>query len=448
MNIGIPFAKARSPKKNIMRSFKMAEISAVDRPAQAGALAVLAKRNSTDPVADLAKATFQEALDGQLLATRVSEIFYRSFDGLWARNDAFRCALIDELAEGGDGTKASEDYLASVRTLIESAVATARETGADATDEQLAAAVEKAASTWLQTKETTMFKTRAELLAAIAKFQTGGGTQAEIDLIKSSAVHLKAEDALPAGGALAKVAADPALVDLQKRFERSEKVNALSGDVRKHFDGLGDDAARDAFLALDPTAQAAEVSKAAGPDPVVYTTIDGVAIHKSDGATVLSLAKSADNAARENAKLVLKLNNASFEKRANEDLGKLGGTTDTRIALLKAVDGIEDEATRTAVLDTLRSANKAASGAFERRGTTAGGGANLGKADGSGGEQFHGTEGGDLTKAADRKLDEEVRKRMTAAGETGEASYSKHLMAFCNTPEGRQLYAESAASEG
>lgn len=56
-----------------------------------------------------------------------------------------------------------------------------------------------------KTKETIMdlYKTRAALVAAIAKFETEGGTQAEIDKIVKSAVALDAKDALPATGALA-----------------------------------------------------------------------------------------------------------------------------------------------------------------------------------------------------------------------------------------------------
>jgi ATP-dependent protease ClpP protease subunit len=54
-------------------------------------------------------------------------------------------------------------------------------------------------------QENTMdlYKTRAALVAAIAKFQQEGGTQAEIDRISASAIALDACDALPKSGALA-----------------------------------------------------------------------------------------------------------------------------------------------------------------------------------------------------------------------------------------------------
>jgi ATP-dependent Clp endopeptidase proteolytic subunit ClpP len=58
-------------------------------------------------------------------------------------------------------------------------------------------------------QENTMdlYKTRAALVAAIAKFQQDGGTQAEIDKIVASAVALDAKDTLPNAGALALAAA-------------------------------------------------------------------------------------------------------------------------------------------------------------------------------------------------------------------------------------------------
>jgi ATP-dependent Clp endopeptidase proteolytic subunit ClpP len=60
-----------------------------------------------------------------------------------------------------------------------------------------------------QMKEAPMdlYKTRAALVAAIAKFQKDGGTQDEIDKISRSAVALDAQDALPATGALARAQA-------------------------------------------------------------------------------------------------------------------------------------------------------------------------------------------------------------------------------------------------
>jgi ATP-dependent Clp endopeptidase proteolytic subunit ClpP len=63
-----------------------------------------------------------------------------------------------------------------------------------------------------QTKEAIMdlYKTRAALVAAIAKFQKDGGTQDEIDRIAASAVALDALDALPPTGALA--ASQPLIV--------------------------------------------------------------------------------------------------------------------------------------------------------------------------------------------------------------------------------------------
>lgn len=54
-----------------------------------------------------------------------------------------------------------------------------------------------------QEKMMDLYKTRAALVAAIAKFQAEGGTQDEINKIVKSAVVLDAQDALPDSGALA-----------------------------------------------------------------------------------------------------------------------------------------------------------------------------------------------------------------------------------------------------
>lgn len=91
-----------------------------------------------------------------------------------------------------------------------------------------------------------LYKTRAALVAAIAKFQAEGGTQAEIDKIAKSAVALDAKDALPATGALA-IAPAPAApgapgvtpADAQARADQAvtaerTRVTAIRALGRKH----------------------------------------------------------------------------------------------------------------------------------------------------------------------------------------------------------------------
>ena len=79
----------------------------------------------------------------------------------------------------------------------------------------MAMSQKRAATPAPQAKETIMdlYKTRAELVAAIATFQKDGGTQAEIDKIHNSAIALDALDALPATGALAKQPEKPKPAD-------------------------------------------------------------------------------------------------------------------------------------------------------------------------------------------------------------------------------------------
>ena len=83
--------------KRRLTGIRLDKIAAVDRPCQQHATVAIIKRAPDGSPHAIAKVTFQEALDGQLVASRVSEAFWGAFDGLWQRNDAFRTALTDEL---------------------------------------------------------------------------------------------------------------------------------------------------------------------------------------------------------------------------------------------------------------------------------------------------------------------------------------------------------------
>jgi ATP-dependent protease ClpP protease subunit len=92
-----------------------------------------------------------------------------------------------------------------------------------------------------------LYKTRAALVAAIAKFQKDGGTQDEIDKIAKSAVALDAQDVLPATGALALAPArgepsvpalTPADLTSAVAVERT-RVSSIRALGKKH--GLDDD---------------------------------------------------------------------------------------------------------------------------------------------------------------------------------------------------------------
>jgi hypothetical protein len=329
-------------------------------------------RTSTSPHA-IAKATFQEALEGNMIAGAVNEAFFDSFDGLWERNDAFRDALTDELAAGGDGTTASAAYVESVKALVDEAVAAARNAGSTAADTSgVDKALTHAVGNWLaaKSKEQTMpITTKAQLTAAIAKFASAGvaATIGDRDAILKAAVDLSAEDLLPADGPLAK-AAPAANADLVRKVAILE----MPTEVRKHFDGLPE-ADQAAFLAKTPAERADIVTKANEGDPIVYTAGDGTEIRKSHGPIALAAAKRAD----------------ALEKRLNEMGGQLTETTLAKraaafpnvadkvaIDMLKSVDqvGADSEAGK-ALMASLDRMNKASTGLFKSLGSGADDGA-------------------------------------------------------------------------
>lgn len=295
------------------------------------------RETDTGPAA-IAKATFQEALEGQLVASRVNEAFYSSFNGLWERNDAFRTALTDELAAGGDGSAASADYVASVKALVDTAVGAAREAGSTATDEDLQKIFTDAAEEWVakfQPKEPTMkISTKAELLSAVAKFDPEKSPAGHIAIIQKAATDLGAEDALPAEGLLAKASPPADLV-------RKVAILEMPAEVRKHFDAL-DEAGQTAFLAKSADDRAEIVRKANEGDPVAYTCSDGTEIRKSAGAVAIAMAKRLDRLEGENKTLRSDMQKGNLAKRA-ADYPNVA--TAAAIDLLKGIDAAGGEET-------------------------------------------------------------------------------------------------------
>jgi hypothetical protein len=360
------------PLRRRLTAIRLDKIAAVDSPCQQHATVAIVKR-APDAQA-IAKATFQEALEGQLVASRVNEAFYSSFNGLWERNDAFRTALTDELAAGGDGAAASGDYVASVKALVDEAVTAARAAGANATDDQLNKALTTAAENWLAAKSTPKeqgimkITNKAELGSAITSALAKGLALSvgEVATIQKAATDLGAEDALPADGPLAKAApaGDPALV-------RKVAILEMPADVRKHFETLTTPADQDAFLKMDPAARAADVAKRNEGDPVVFTTSDGIEIRKSDGRTAELLArqndklnKRVDELAQDHAEATLQKRAAAFPNVAE----------DVAIDMLKGVDAVGPTTEKGKALQKALDRMNAASGKlFKSVGTDAGG---------------------------------------------------------------------------
>lgn len=373
--------------KRRLNRIRLDKIAAVDLPCQEHATVAIVKRAPGDPVLAIAKRSFDEALRAQLVGERISEVFWRAFDKQYAVREAFREALADELAAGGDGSEATEGFTAAMRTLAESAATAARDAGNTA-DTDLESAVEQAVEKWLKQQETVMSKitTKAALTAAVSSFSLAKSTMAEGLAIVDAAVELDAIDLLPADSELAKQAEEkkkkgqPGDDKAVKALQREVAVLKMAEPIRKHFDAL-DTAAQDAFLAKSAADQAAEVEAANATDPVVYKSAGGVEIRKSDGAVAALLAKQLDGVTAELVVLKGKSTEDSIEKRAAgyPNVAK-GIATD----MLKSAAQLgEDTDAGKAMLKSLDAMNKAGGGLMKSLGSNeapAGGGAGIEKA--------------------------------------------------------------------
>ncbi|MBS67306.1 MAG: hypothetical protein Tp170SUR191951_107 [Prokaryotic dsDNA virus sp.] len=370
--------------KRVLNRISVTKIAAVDRPCQEHATVAIIKRapdiSKLSPHYPLIKATFDEALNGAMVSERVNRAFWDTFDGLWQRNDAFRTALTDELSDGGDGSTASTDYVASVNELVDRAVAAARSAGSKSSDDEMSKAIQKAATGWIesqpQPKEPTMtITTKAALASAVASFAIAKSTAQEAQDIIEAADTLDDFDALDANPDLAKMAADKKKKKGEKdemdAMKRQIAILEMPADVRKYYDGLADDATKSAFIAKSADDRATEVTKANEGDPVLYKCADGTEIRKSDGAVAAMMAKRMDAQAEEIKKLREENATGTIEKRAAAypNVAKAISTE-----MLKSADqlGADSDAAK-GILKSLEQMNKAGGSMMKSLGTTEGG---------------------------------------------------------------------------
>lgn len=164
------------------------------------------------------------------------------------------------------------------------------------------------------------------------------------------------------------------IVPVMAELDLLRKALALTDAHRAHVAKLAPDAQL-AFLALDTGARDAAVSAAVAADPEVYKTRDGVSIRKSDGPVAERLARQADASAVELAKQGEELalakaerERSALEKRATNVMSHFAKGRDVHVAVLRAIDGIADEATRKSAIEMLTAGNAALKEAGAPRG--------------------------------------------------------------------------------
>lgn len=206
---------------------------------------------------------------------------------------------------------------------------------------------------------------------------------------------------------------------MKAKLAKAEAFGALT-DVEKDFHNkLSTDAEKEEFLAKSVDGRKEQISKAAEKDQVVYKSASGVEYRKSDDQRLVELAKQSDTNAAVAKAATDALEKAALEKRATEELGNLPGTLDSKVAMLKSIEGIADATARADALKTLKAGNDAIAAAFKTNGST------------------H-AKNADAT-SAEAQLDEMAKKY----ADTHKMDIVKAYDTVIRTPEGTALYQQT-----
>jgi len=424
----------RGKTRRIMRALKINEISAVDKPAQEGALAMIMKRDDsaasgeqvekravlTTPMDGHTHLVFVENGWGELNAGDTS--YTNGHSHPWIRTESGQIVLGEAMGHTHDIGEMSK--------------------------------MGKAADEGAMSDGSYPIKNKADLKNAIQAFGRAKNKAATARHIRARAKALGLEDQLPTEGVLADLLksdnsaagehdsgnnvgtkeetmtdktkavegneAAKQVESLTKSLDKANRIILLKGDVREHYDSLAEKD-QEAFLAKSADEQKAEVAKGKEADPVVYKTAEGVEYRKSDDPRLVSLAKQNDELAKAAKDSAAKAKDAELRKRASEELSHLPGDEETHVSLLKAVDAIADEGQRTKALEALKAKDLAMKGAFEQKGHRAS------------------AESG----SAEEKLDGLAK----AYAEKNSVSFEKAYAEVVKTEDGRKLYKEASATE-
>lgn len=211
------------------------------------------------------------------------------------------------------------------------------------------------------------------------------------------------------------------IAELQKRLAKSEAISGFSDVLKAHYKDL-DEAGQEAFISKTDAERVALVEKAAEKDAVVYTDDEGIEYRKSDDPRLVSLAKRSD-AARVSLKVEKdnRLTDA-LRKRADENLRYYPGDGVHKIAMLKAIEGIDDEGTRDGIYGILSANNNKMAFAFSESG-----------------HQNTSDESKEIEKALadpEATLEKMAQEIATAENIDFNAAYAKAI----DTPNGQALY--------
>lgn len=157
------------------------------------------------------------------------------------------------------------------------------------------------------------------------------------------------------------------LEDTQAELKKAQALAEMN-DVTKAFYKDLPDSEKAKFIAKSAEERAELIQRAKEDDPVVYKAKDGTEYRKSDDSRMVDLAKKADKALTIAKEATERAENEAFAKRA-KDLSYLPGSKEVKVALLKAIDGIEDAELKKGASEILTAGNENLKKAFETLGT-------------------------------------------------------------------------------
>ena len=409
---------AAKPKKNRMVKFKMKELSAVDRPAQQGALVSIMKRDDGDdeglekhcgrvPVLTSADEGHVHMIwldddRGGSTSWQTSEGDEQGHSHPWIINPDGTLTIGEE--DGHTHEVSAESVLAAMRELFISehdtpvvAVDVVFAQHADGMPDEEKEDLLKSLS------EKFPIRCLSDLHNAIAALDHADSQDQAVNFIEKVAQALDLESELPEEfaaiaktigpgdggqkkgskmkpGSTEKVSkaegADDAAKEentkLSAQLEVAKAFGALNDEQKSYHKGLGDEDA-EAFLKLDDDGRSSEIEAKKASINVIYKAADGSKYTSADDPRLVTMAKAADETAKALAKSNALTKNAEYSKRAGSELANLPGDETTKVALLKAVDTIKDEDTRGKVSELFKAANGNLSKAFRQVGTRDGG---------------------------------------------------------------------------
>lgn len=321
--------------KRILHKFHMNEISGVDRMAQEGAKMVLMKRDDDEA---FAKGAFMDAVTVMEAQEAVRELWYE----LWEAEDAMHeaiCMIVSNPTRYPNVQDAIIEALGEYSAKVQEQAAEVAAAAVPSMDDD-----EESSSDGPTMKSDHSNGDDHNQLIPEEENKMSKNTEPTVETLTAE------------------------LTAANDKLAKAETFGKLTDAEKAYYANL-DDKSKVDFLKMDVGARSNILQKAADADPVVYTAEDGEEFRKSDDPRMVKMAKDRDEDRKIAKAEREKRESLELSKRADDELNALPGSTGAKVALLKAVGGIKDEAILKEINTLLTAANTGLAKSFETRGT-------------------------------------------------------------------------------